>query len=93
MIGALLLAFQALMAGASIGTVLGGISLITWIEIAVALIKAEPMVVEAFAKVHPILEKLIDDMRDGHSPNVAASRAHQAAYVRGTQPIGGGGGL
>ncbi len=94
MIAVLLLALQSLMAGASIATVLAGIPLATWIEIAVALLRAEPVILDGFQKIHPIFEQMIKSLKNNVHPHVVGATAHyEAVYIRDVQPIGGGGGL
>jgi len=69
---ALLPIVAGLVNGASLGTVLSGLSLGQWIAVAEAAASAEPEVVQDLSDLHPALAMLVDKVASGVGSEVAA---------------------
>ena len=68
---------QGLLAGESVSTVMAGLTLAQWLNIAVAVISIEdPDVRNAVIKLSPIIAKVAIDA-DNLGPHMAAYAAHQ----------------
>lgn len=70
---------QGLLAGTSIESILGALSIGQWLTIGGTLISAEPEVVAAFAALHPILNILESVVKSGASATQIANAGQQSA--------------
>lgn len=74
---ALLTALIPVLTGsASLGAALGSISVVSWIEIAAALIAAEPKIMQALTALHPVFTKLAQSIEAGQGADVAGMQAY-----------------
>lgn len=75
----------AVLGGQAIGTVLAGLSIPAWIEIASFLLKAQPLILTGLVRLHPAFAALVQKLEAG--PQEAAQAAH--ATIHGPQYHGG----
>jgi hypothetical protein len=90
---ALIPIIQGLIGGASIGTLLGALSLSDWIGLAGTLVDAEPAVAAALSALHPAFSLLVHDVA-AHGPHAAGTLAwkrNQPRMIPGYLPDGSAG--
>jgi hypothetical protein len=75
---ALLSIIIALVGGQSLGAILAGLSLMQWIEVAGALVSAEPTIVKLFSELHPAFDLISKSLKSGASPGAAGSQAYSS---------------
>lgn len=61
---------------ATIGVALAALTIPQWLEIATAVLKLAPVVIDDLKRLHPVFLELHNELAKGHAPERAAVAAH-----------------